>query len=185
MAEISGLPSAVSPVRSVDRPLVVGEGGAGAGGTGVGAGVRLGQAEASEGAAGDEVGQKAFLLLLAAVGEDRVDAQADPGRQGDADRLIDIAEFLDGDAQAREGAAVGVLEAASELLRHDEAVEAEIAHFSDEVAGEVLVAIPLRDMGLDLSGGELLDDLAEVLVVLAQLEHGIPRSVVATGARPP
>jgi hypothetical protein len=40
-------------------------------------------------------------------------------------------------------------------------------------------------MGLDLSGGELLDDLAEVLVVLAQLEHGIPRSVVATGARPP
>ena len=87
---------------------------------------------------GDEVGQEALLLGLAAVGEDRVDAQAHAGREGDADRLVDPAELLDRDAQAREGAAVGVLERAAELLGHDEAEQPELAHARHEVGREVV-----------------------------------------------
>ena len=61
----------------------------------------LGQPERRERTARDEVGQEALLLLLAAVGEDRVDAEAHPGRQRDADRLVDAAELLDRDARGR------------------------------------------------------------------------------------
>ena len=60
----------------------------------------LGQAERRERPAGDEVGQPALLLLLGAEGEDRVDAEADAGLEGDADRLVDPAELLDRDARA-------------------------------------------------------------------------------------
>ena len=120
-AEICGEPSSLVPVRAVTvttevmsvpelvmnalAPLTTHSSPSrtrlGAGGTGVGAGVGLGQAERRERAPGDEVGQPALLLLLGAVGEDRVDAQADAGRQRDADRLVDPAELLDGDAQRR------------------------------------------------------------------------------------
>ena len=51
-----------------------------------------GQAEAGQGRVRRR-GRAASALLVAAEGEDRVDAQADPGRQGDADRLVDPAEL--------------------------------------------------------------------------------------------
>ena len=172
IAEISGRPSSSVPVRAVtvttevivgagvgderlgavDDPLAVLEHRLGAGGTGVAAGIRLGEAEARERAAGDEVGQEALLLVLAAVGEDRVDAQADAGRQGDADRLVDPAELLDRDAEAGERAAVGGLERAAELLGHDEAEQAEVAHRRHEVGREVVLAVPLGDVRLDRLG---------------------------------
>ncbi len=53
-------------------------------------------------ATGDEVGQPLLLLLVRAVGEDRIDAEPDAGLERDADRLVDPAEFLDGHAQRRE-----------------------------------------------------------------------------------
>ena len=164
IAEISGVPSSVVPVRAVTvttevmsvPELVMNafapstthssavEGGLGAGGAGVGAGVGLGQAEAGERAPGDEVGEEALLLGVGAVREDRVDAEADAGRERDADRLVDPAELLDGDAQAGERAALGVLEGAAVLLGDDEAEQPEVAHPRDEVGREVVLAVPAR-----------------------------------------
>ena len=60
---------------------------------------------------------------------------------------------------------------AAELLGHDEAEQPEVAHLGHEVGREVVVAVPLRDVRRDLALGELADDRAEVLVVLAELEH--------------
>ena len=101
------------------------------------------------------------LLLRGAVVEDRVDAEPDPGFEGDADGLIDPAEFLDRDAQHGEVAAAdlgaGALGAAgaAELLRHHQAEQAELTEFGDELSGEVRVLVPLGDPGLDLGLGEL------------------------------
>ena len=126
---------------AVDRPLAVVEHGAGLGGAGVRAGLGLGQAEAGERAAGDEVGQPLLLLLVGAVGQDRVDAEPDAGLEGDADRLVDAAELLDGDAERGEVAA-----AAAVLLGHDQAEQAELAHRVHDVDREVVLAVPLRDV---------------------------------------
>ena len=87
---------------AVDHPLAVVQHGAGLGRAGVRTRLRLGQPEAGERAAGDEVGQPALLLLVGAVGQDRVDAEPDTGLQRDADRLVDAAELLDRDAERGE-----------------------------------------------------------------------------------
>ena len=47
-------------------------------------------------------GSQLLLLLVGAEGQDRVDAEADAGLEGDADRLVDAAELLDRDAQRGE-----------------------------------------------------------------------------------
>ena len=60
---------------------------------------------------------------------------------------------------------------AAELLRHDEAEQPEVAHLGHQVGREVVVPVPLRDVRRDLGLGELAHDRAEVLVLLAQLEH--------------
>ncbi len=156
--------NALAPLTTHSLPVAHG---LGARGPGVRPGTGLGQAEAGQGAAGDEVGQPALLLRVGAVAEDRVDAQADARREGDADRLVDPAELLDRDDEAHE---VGVRPAV--LLRRGEAEEAEVAHLRHELGGEVRVAVPLLDVRGDLALGEVADDHAEVLVLLAQLEHG-------------
>jgi hypothetical protein len=60
---------------------------------------RLGEAERAS-ARPRRGREEALLLLLAAVAEDRVDAEADTGAEGDPDRLVDPAELLDGDGPA-------------------------------------------------------------------------------------
>ncbi len=66
---------------------------------------------------------------------------------------------------------VAVVAHATELLRHDEPEQPELTHLRDEVGREVVVLVPLRDVRFDLVLSELPDDLAEVLVLLGQLEH--------------
>ncbi len=156
---------------TVDDPLVAVQGGPRLGCGRVRAGLGLREAEAGKGLSGHEVGQEAQLLLVVAVGEDRVDAEPDARGQGDPDGLVDPAELLDGHAEAGE-VALSVVGAAAVLLRHDETEEAELAHLGDQVGREVALRVPLRDVGCDLLLGEVPDDLAEVLVLLAQLEHG-------------
>ena len=51
--------------------------------------------------AGDERGQPGLLLLVGAVGEDRVDPEPDRGLERDAHRLVDAADLLDRQAQRR------------------------------------------------------------------------------------
>src|SRR5450759_4597910 len=85
---------------TTDNPFVAVEAGPRASGTGVGAGLGLGQAKSCERATGDEIGQPALLLLLGAVGEDRIDTESDTGRQRDADGLVDPTKLLDSHAEA-------------------------------------------------------------------------------------
>ena len=139
----------------------------------------------------DEVGEPALLLRVGAVGEDRVDAQADPRRQGDPDRLVDAAELLDGDAQHGEVAAmvlICALGGAAVLMRNDEPEQPEVAHLGHQVRREVGLAVPVCDVRCHLTLGELAHMQPEVLVVLAQLEHRRPafcsRGLAAVGHRP-
>ena len=85
---------------------------------GVGAGPGLGEAEAGERSPATRSGSHVLLLLVGAVGEDRVDAEADRGLEGDAHRLVDAADLLDRDAEAGE---VAVLAGAAVLLGRGEA----------------------------------------------------------------
>ena len=144
------------------------------------AGVRLGEAEAGERAAGDEVGQPALLLRLGAVGEDRVDAEADAGRQRDADRLVDPPELLDRDAQAGEVAAVGRRPPYSSGTTSPNSPRSPI--LGTRSAGKWCSRSHWATCGATSCVGELAHDRAEVLVVLAQLEH---RRSFAQVVRPP
>ena len=173
---------------TVDDPLIAVEAGLGAGGAGVGAGLGLGQAEGRERATGHQVGQPALLLLLGAVGEDRVDPEPDTGRQRDADGLVDPAQLLDGHAQRRErpGGIVTLaggraFQAAAVLLGHHQAEQPQVAHPRHQLDREAVLAVPLRGVRRHVVLGELAHHRAEVLVVLAELErHGAS----ASGDRP-
>ena len=155
---------------AVDDPLAVDQLGPRLRRARVGARAGLGEAEAGQRVAGDQVGQPGVLLLLRAVGQDRVDAQADRGLEGDAHRLVDAADLLDRDAQAGE---VAVLAGAAVLLGRGEAEEPEPAHLLHHVHREVVVAVPLRGVRGDLGLGELADAAAELFVLSGQLErHG-------------
>ena len=134
-------------------------------------GTGLGEAEAGERAAGDQVGQPLLLLLVGAEGQDRVDAEADGRLERDAHRLVDAADLLDRDAQEVKSPSSPI---AAELLGRGEAHQPEVAHLVHDVGREVVVLVPLRGVRRDLGQGELADALAEGLVLGGQLErrHG-------------
>ena len=130
----------------------------------------LGQAEARERLAGDEVGQPLRLLLVGAVGLDRVDAETDRRLEGDPQRLVDATDLLDRHAEAGE---VAVLAGAAVLLRSGQAHQPELAHLLHHVGREVMVAVPLRGVGCDLGLREVADTAPELLVLARQLVgHG-------------
>ena len=116
------------------------------------------------------VGQPGLLLLVGAVGQDRVDPQADRGLERDAHRLVDAADLLDRQAQRREAAVLARHPGAAELLRSRQPHQAERAHLLDDVGREVVVAVPLRGVRRDLGLGEVADAAAELLVLGGQLE---------------
>ena len=151
-------------LRPVDHPLAVLKHGAGAGGAGVGAAVGLGESEPTERTPGDEVGQPLGLLVVGAELEDRVGAEADAGRQRDAQRLVDAAELLDRHAQRGE-----VATGAAVLLGEHDAEQTELAHRPHDVDREVVVTVPLRSVRRDLGLGELAHRLTQHLVLVAQL----------------
>ena len=116
-------------------------------------------APASDPAPGS-VGEPALLLLVGAVGEDRVDAQADGGLERDPDRLVDAAELLDRDAERDE-----VTLTPAVRLGGGQAEQAQLTHLVNHVDGEVMVAVPLRGMGRDLLLGEVTDDSTQLFVL--------------------
>ena len=115
--------------------------------------------------AGDQLGQEALLLLVAAVAADLVDAEVGVRAVGEADGGRAAADLLDGDdmlevAQPR----------AAVLLLDRDAVQAELAHLGPQLARE---AVGLVDLGGDrrhLVGGEALDLVAQRVGGLAQTE---------------
>ena len=115
-------------------------------------------------------GSHCCLLLVGAVGQDRVDPEPDGGLEGDPHRLVDPADLLDRDAQAGE---VAVLARAAVLLGGGEAHQPELAHLLHHVGREVVVAVPLGRVGRDLGLGEVADHTPELLVLARQLvRHG-------------
>jgi hypothetical protein len=66
--------------------------------------------------AGDQVGEPGLLLLLGAVGEDRVDPEPDRRLERDSHRLVDATDLLDRETQAREGAVLAREPGAAVLL---------------------------------------------------------------------
>ena len=155
-------------LRAVDDPLAADELGLGPRGARVGAGAGLGQPEARELLARDQVGQPGLLLLVGAVAQDRVDAEADGGLERDPHRLVDPADLLDRDAQAGE-----VAVRAAVLLGGGEPEQAELPHLAHDVDREVVLAVPLGGARRDLLLGEVADGTPELLVLRGQLEaHG-------------
>ena len=187
MVEISARPSARSPVRAVtvtheviggprvgdellaavDDPLAVDQVCPRLRRPGVRPGSGLGEAEAGERRAGDQVGQPGLLLLVGAIGQDRVDSQPDRRLQRDRHRLVDAADLLDRDAQAGE---VTVLARPAVLLRRRQAEQAELAHLLHDVDREVVCLVPVGCVRGDLRLGEVSDAVAEVLVLPGQFE---------------
>ena len=101
---------------------------------------------------------------IGAVGEDRVDAESDSGFQRDTHRLIDPTDLLDRQAKRSEPTAFARKTRAAVVLRRGQSHQAELAHLLHDVDREVVLAIPLRGVRRDLGGGELADDLTELLV---------------------
>ena len=140
--------------------------------------------------AGDQLGQEALLLLVAAVAADLVDAEVGVRAVAEADGGRGAAHLLDRHdvleiAEAR----------AAILLLDGDAVQAELAHLGPQLARE---AVGLVDLGGDrrhLVGGETLDLVAQGVGGLAQTEierrhcvgdhvFACQRVVVTSGRRP-
>jgi hypothetical protein len=119
-------------LRAVQHPLVTVEHRPGARRAGIGAAVGFGEPERAERPSGDEIRKPLVALVVRSEAEDRVRAEPDTGRQGDAHRLVDAAQLLDGDTQRREVAA----SAAPPLGEHD-AEQTQITHRLDHVDREV------------------------------------------------
>ncbi len=111
-------------------------------------------------------------MLLRAVGQDRVDPETHPGGQRDADRLVDPAQFFDGDTEV--GETPLVQSGPTELFGRVEPKQTQLPHRRDELAREVRASVPVADMGLDLLRREVAHQRPEVLVILAQFIHGRP-----------
>ena len=153
---------------AVDNPLVgrlVVLGG-GADRRDVGAGVRLGGAEGGDlgvlGAA-EALRDPLADLLAGPLTEDRGD-----GQRGAHDRHADAGvapeELLVGDRQGQTGR-IG-----EELPERFEAVEADLGRLLDHRPGSLLALVPFRRGGTDYALGEAVHPLADVLLVLVQLE---------------
>ena len=161
----------VIDVPEVDHPVGALQGGSGARAAGIRSGLGFGQAEAGQRAACHQVRQPALLLFRRAIGEDRVDPESDARRERDADGLVDIPQFLDGDAQAGEGTTVAVLQAAAEGLGHDQPKEPEVPQLGHEFDREVGLLVPGRYLRRYLVSRELAHKRAKLLMVNSQLEH--------------
>ncbi len=151
-------------LRPVQHPLVTVEHGTGSSRTGIGPSVGFGEPERPERSTGDQVGQPLVALVLGAEPEDRVGAETDAGRQGDAHRLIDATEFLDGDAERGE-----VATAASPPFGEHDPEQSEVTHGVHHIDRKVAGAIPFGGVRCDPLLGELPHGCPQQFVVVAQL----------------
>ena len=156
-------------LAAVENPVAVAQHRARAQVVRLGAGLRLGQTERADPAAGREVLQIAVFLRGAAEVEDR------PA----ADRVVHAHQrgarsAARGDLFEREriGDVVGVR--AAPLRRHDHAEKAEFAHLRDDLRGQLRVAIPLRRVRREPLGGEVASGVADhPLLVGVEAVHGL------------
>ena len=119
--------------------------------------LRLGQPEAGESRAREQVGQQLLLLRVGAEAEDRHRAEAHARLEGDRERLVDPAERLDREAQREVVAAL-----AAELLGERQAEQAELAHLRDDIERQGLGAVGLVGTRRDDLVGEFADEVGEL-----------------------
>src|SRR5918995_604064 len=171
-------PRAAAPGFPAPRRPAAREPSRGAGAGCVAAGVGFGQAEPAERPAGAQVGQPFLALRLGAEPVDRVGAEPDAGLERDGERLVDPGQLLDGDAQRGEvGAAAAV------LLGERDAEQAEPAHLAHYVEREGVVGVPALGVRRDLGLGEVTHQLAQGLLLVAELNVHIVS--VLTSPYPP
>ena len=152
-------------LRAVDDPGAVPQLRCRAGGAGVRARVRLGEPERGQPAAGGEVREPPFLLLLGAEEVDRHRPERGVGGDGDRDGRVDPRQLLD-----RDRVGDGVAARAAVALVDRDAHQAEPGHLAHELDGEARLAIELLGDGRDPLARERADGVADQLLLGSEVE---------------
>ena len=94
--------------------------------------------------------------------------EADVDAHGDAEEGVDVLEFVAGEGEA------DVVEAGAAVALGDgEAEDAELTHLPQDFGVELGVGVPPLDVGGDFAGGELADHVADLDLLVGELEvHG-------------
>src|SRR4029079_2542917 len=132
---------------------------------GVAARARLGEPPGAELLAAGKPGQPALLLDFSAEHPDVGGAEAVVRGDREGDGRIDARELFDADAvvdRRHAGAAVFL----GELNPH----QAQRGHLRNQLCGKMLGVVPLADVRLDLSLGELANGLTEELLFVGETE---------------
>ena len=132
---------------------------------GVGTRVGLGEGEGAHLMAGGQHGEVLLLLLLGAVGQDGVAAQAVVGGHDVPGGGALLAQLLDTD-----GGGQGVRAGAAVLLGHTHAHDAQVEQLLDVLPGVFAVQVGFGGDGLHFVFGELGHHLPDQLVLTAQIE---------------
>ena len=141
--------------------------GGGLGGARVGAAAGLGQPERAERLAAGEQRQPLLLLRVVAEPVDRHGAQRHPGLERDGDALVDLAEFLERQAQREVVAAHAAV-----LLGERQAEQSHVGHPGDHLVRERVFGVVFGGDGCDDAPGEVADRLGQLFVVVGQRAGG-------------
>ena len=134
-------------------------------GAGIGSRLGLGQRERADELAARERRHEARTLLLGPEAQERQGDRARVDGNGDADAGIAARELLEDEHVGEEvGAGAAV------LLRHADAHQPELGELAEDVAREVVLAVPLRRVRLDLGADELARERLDLLLLGRELE---------------
>ncbi len=175
-------------LRAVEHPAVAVAARARAHRARVAAAVGLGQAEAADDRAGRQLGEVLALLLLGAVGVDRVHDEAALHARRGAHAGVAALELV---ADEAVGGARDLAAAVLGGRRRPE--DAELAHLRDQLAREGVAVPPALDVRDDGGVHERADGRVDVALLVGEaverpevVEHGSPcGQEVRTGLRPP
>ena len=152
-------------LRAGDPPAAVLAGRRGAQRAGVRSRLGLGQRERADQLAARERRHEARALLVGAEAQQRQRHRARVHGDRDADARVAARELLDHEhvgEEVRAGAAV--------LLRHADAHQAELGELAEDVAREVVLAVPLGRVRLDLGADEVARERLDLLLLGGELE---------------
>ena len=152
-------------LRAGDPPAAVLARRRGAQGAGVGSRLGLGQREGADQLAARERRHEARALLVGTEAQQRQRHGARVDGDRDADTRVAARQLLDHEhvgEEVRSGAAV--------LLRHADAHQPELGELAEDVAREVVLAVPLGRVRLDLGADEVARERLDLLLLGGELE---------------
>src|SRR5215217_5325936 len=109
--------------------------------------------------------EKSLFLLSRSVGGEGSTAQRDVGLHGDADRGVGAGDLLQHQVVGDEVATRSAV-----LLRQRQAHQAEAGHLSDDVVGELLLAVELGGTRPDLTLSIIVGEVSPPLLFVGQVE---------------